>query len=211
MITEHDTLSNQVYDQIRLMIENGDLRPGVRINKREIEEVLGVSQTPINDALSRLVGEQIIASERRRGFVVRTFDCHELIDLFGLRAGVESIAARLACDRITDDEVRELAELFASFAPPVSEEGAREYLHNDNVFHRRMVELSGSAMLYSTYERYGLILKSNLQGLVRSADETLDEHRRIVAALESRDGEEAQKAVSIHILRSRDQLIRTCL
>lgn len=209
-IIENDAIAEQVYDQIRLMIENGDLQPGERINKKAIEEVLGVSQTPINSALNRLVGEQIIDIERRKGHVVRVLGCQELIEIFGLRAGVESVAARIACERITDEEIDELEALFAPFSPPISVEREHEYIHADNSFHRGLVELSGNTMLTASFERYGIMLKSNLQGLVRHADDTIGEHHRIIDAFRRRDAVAVQTEVSEHILKSRIQLIETC-
>lgn len=209
-IVENDAIANQVYEQIRLMIENGDLEPGERINKKAIEEILGVSQTPINSALNRLVGEQIIDIERRKGHVVRVLGCQELIEIFGLRAGVESVAARIACERITDAEIDELSALFAPFAPPVPPDREHEYIHADNCFHRKLVEFSGNTMLRTSFERYGIMLKSNLQGLVRPADDTIPEHHRIIDAFRQRDAVVVQLEVSDHILKSRTRLIETC-
>ncbi len=210
-VIENDAISEQVYEQIRLMIENGDLPPGERINKKGIEEILGVSQTPINSALNRLVGEQIIEVERRKGHVVRVLGCQELIEIFGLRAGVESVGARIACERITDGEIDELEALFAPFSPPVAPEREHEYIHADNCFHRKLVELSGNTMLQSSYERYGIMLKSNMQGLIRPPDDTIDEHHRIILAFRRRDAEAVQLEVSGHILKSRERLIATCV
>lgn len=209
-VVEHDAISDQVYEQIKLMIENGDLSPGDRINKKEIEEILGVSQTPINSALNRLVGEQIIEMERRKGHVVRVLGCRELIEIFGLRAGVESVAARIACERIQDSDIATLESFFAPFAVPVDPAREHDYIHADNCFHRMMVVLSGNTMLHASFERYGIMLKSNLQGLVRPPDETLDEHHRIIAAFKKRDAEAVQMEVTDHILKSRTRLIERC-
>jgi DNA-binding GntR family transcriptional regulator len=209
-IIENDGISVQVYEQIRLMIENGDIAPGEIINRKAIEEILEVSQTPINSALNRLVGEQILAMERRKGYVVRVLGCRELIEIFGLRAGVESVAARIACESITEENVDELASLFAPFAVPVAAEREHEYIHADNSFHRRLVELSGNSMLRASFERYGIMLRSNLQGLIRPPDATLNEHQRIIAAFRRRDAEMVQMEVSSHILKSRSRLIESC-
>ena len=92
-------LSDLVYEKLRGMIDEGTLAAGSKVNKPEIAERLGVSQTPINDALSRLAGEKLIEQRSRQGFYIRSYTYAELAPLYELRAALEGMAMRLGLER----------------------------------------------------------------------------------------------------------------
>lgn len=200
---EKRILSDHVYEKIKLMLENGDLQPGQQINKKELENTLGVSQTPINDALNRLLGEQYLEYETRTGYFIKVFTCKELEDLFATRAGIEGIAVFLCATEAGQSDLTSLGRYFESFSLPMSPEETTRYTHVDVQFHTRLVELSGNSMLVDLYERFGYMIKSNMPGLMRSPDETLEEHNQIVDALTKRNGKRAQALMTDHIMKSR--------
>lgn len=203
-------LAQLVYDKIKLMLGEAMFQPGERINKHRLESLLGVSQTPINDALHRLLGEQYLVRDGSRGFRVRRVTCRELSDLFAVRAGTEALAAWLTCQNATDQDLAELREFFADFTLPLSEAEHQRYLHHDIEFHTRVIQLSGNDLLRELNERYGYMLKSNLRGLVRKPPETLPEHRAIIDAISSRSADLARALMQEHHLTSRTSVLRTC-
>ena len=203
---ENRILTSHVYDKIKQMIDEGVLPPGSRINKRELEEVLGVSQTPINEALSRLAGEKFVVQESRRGYFVRAPSTRELVDLFAARAALEGMAARLCAQRGTTEEIEEIATCFEGFELPLSKAEHDRYAVNDKHFHNLVVHYSGNSAIIEMSELFGVIIKSNQLGLVRPPEDTLDEHRALIAALRGRDEEEAQRVMTEHHLRSREVL-----
>lgn len=203
-------LAQHVYEKVKLMLGEAMFAPGERINKRRLEELLGVSQTPINDALHRLLGEQFLERDGSRGFRVRRFTCREFSDLFAVRAGTEALAAWLACQNASDTELGRLRGFFADFAPPLDEVEYQRYLHEDLEFHSHVIELSGNELLLDLNERYGYMLKSNQRGLVREPIETIAEHRSIIDALVNRSADLARSLMQEHHLTSRTAVLRRC-
>lgn len=206
-IIENKILAQHVYERIRQMIADGVLEPGGRINRKELEETLGVSQTPINDALSRLAGERFIEQESRRGYYVKRISAEEMIHLFEYRAATEGMAARLCAESAPPEEREKLREYFSGFALPIQEDDRAEYRHQDAAFHRHILELSGNPMLAEMNEAHGYMIKSYQKGLLRDPNDTLQEHLDIIDAIAAGDPEAAQETMSRHLLRTRDSLI----
>ena len=205
---EKQVLSDLVYERIRNMIDEGVLAPGRKIDKLELSQRLGVSQTPINDALARLAGERLVEQRSRQGCYVHAYTAAELMPIFELRAGLEGMAIRLCVERDDSAGLARIVHAFDGFEPPVPESRRSDYARADKLFHEGIIEASGNPFLLELMRSSGYLLKSNLGGLVRPPDETLPEHRAIIAALLRRDAPAAQELVIQHSLRSRD-FIRT--
>jgi DNA-binding GntR family transcriptional regulator len=201
---EYKALSDQVYDKIRRMIDDGLLVPGGKINKLALSETLGVSQTPINDALSRLTGERLVEQRSRHGYFVHSYSWEELMPIFELRAGLEGMAIRLCVENKQPSQMRRLTHAFDGFEAPVPESRYDDYLRADKQFHESIIEYSGNPFLLELMRSSGYLLKSNRRGLVRTPSETLPEHRAIIDAVLRRDAREAQEQAILHLLRSRD-------
>ncbi len=209
-LLETRVLTDHVYDAIRSMIEDGVLTPGEKINKKHLEEQLGVSQTPINDALIRLEGQRILEQKNRRGFFVKEFSCRELVDLFAARAAVEGMATRLAVENVTESEIAELAQFFSDATFPLSEEAYHAYERTDRDFHTRLIEYSRNELIQEMNERFGYIVRAATKGLVRPPEETIHEHRAIIAAIHDRDAKRAGELMTDHLMRSRAKLLQSC-
>lgn len=204
------SLAQHVYEKIKLMLGESVFAPGERLNKRSLEQQLGVSQTPINDALHRLLGEQYLVREGSRGFAVRRFSCQEFADLFAVRSGTEALAAWLACQHASDTDLQRIGRFFDNFSPPLEQDEYRRYVQVDTEFHKHVISLSGNEMLKDLNERHGYMLKSNQRGLVRNPAETLAEHRAIVEALMTRSADLARSLMQEHFLASRTAVLRRC-
>jgi len=200
-------VSSAVYDAVKEMLFDGTWVPGDRIDRKALAVRLGVSPTPVNDALHRLTGEGLVESRIRDGFFVPDYSDEDLADLFAVRAGIEGVAARLCAEEALPGEVEKLCALFDPFSRGIPPERTEEYLRADKSFHAGLLAASGSARLREVERFFGHVFRSYEHGLVRSPGETLPEHRRIIEALRSRDGREAQAAMSDHLLRSRRALM----
>jgi DNA-binding GntR family transcriptional regulator len=206
MKIENRVLFELVYERIKRMIDEGELQPGEKINKRALVEQLGVSQTPINEALSRLAGEKVLEQRSRQGYFIHQFSYLELSQVFELRASIEGIAARLCAEHMKDEEIKQMSKLFECFTLPLTGTRQQDYLYADKNFHESLVKYSGNPFLMEIFITSGYLPKSNQKGLLRSAEETLPEHRMIINALENRDAHLAQELTIVHLLRSRDRL-----
>ena len=202
-ILKKDTLSELVYDKIKLIISDGMLTPGQKINKKELEDTLGVSQTPITEAINRLTGEGLIEQRNREGSFIKIFTYHDLKELFAIRAGLEGIAVRLCLDNSTTEQLEELFHLFSDFSVPMDNIELKRYLKADKDFHARIVALSGNSIIKKYNSNYDFILKSYQKGLIRPPEETLEEHRQIILAIKERKELKAQELMIEHFLKSR--------
>lgn len=201
---ENKALRNYVYEHIRELIDQGILPVGQKINKLELAQRLGVSQTPINDALNQLVGEKYIEQRLRKGYYIREFNTKEFCELFEMRAGLEGIAARLCCENATDEQLYELVSAFDEFSLPIEDEDLHHYYEIDRKFHENIVLYSGNSFILSSLRTTGFQARTYQKGLVRGPVITLHEHRMVVEAMKVRDGERAQQQMIWHLLGSRD-------
>lgn len=201
---ENKALRNYVYDHIREMIDQGDLPIGKKIDKSELAERLGVSQTPIHDALNQLVGEKFLEQRPRDGYYIREFNAVEFCELFEMRAGLEGIAVRLCCENATDEQLRVLTSAFDEFSLPMDDELVHHYYEIDRRFHEDIVVFSGNGFILESLKTTGFQARTYQKGLVRGPDITLHEHRMVVEAIKARDGERAQQQMIWHLLGSRD-------
>lgn len=199
-------VSQELYERIKQSIFAGEWAPGERIDRKALAARFGISQTPVNDALNRLTGEGLVESRQRDGYFVPDYGDRELADLFALRAGVESIAARLCAEEAAPELRRAVADIFAPFSagsPP--DESA--YLEADRAFHAAVIRASGSARIAEAEASLGATCRSYEHGLVRPPSATLPEHRAIADAILRADGPGAQLAMSAHLLKSRAALL----
>lgn len=207
---ENKILSDHVYDTIRRMILDGDLSPGIKINKNDLVKRLDVSLTPINASISRLVGERLIEQRSRYGFFVKEYDCKELQDLYAVRAGLEGVAIRLCIEDGCEEHLEHLSSFFRNFTLPMNEKDLKEYAKTDKLFHTTIIKYSGNRMMEDMNSSYAYIMRSYQKGLIRPPGETLKEHLQIVEAIEQRDGFLAQELILQHLLRSKDVLHQHC-
>ena len=193
-------LKDYLYEDIKNMINAGELPAGAKINKLELAKRFNVSQTPINDALNRLVGEKYIYLEPRKGFFVRNYTYEELVLLYELRAGLEAIAAMLCCERATDEEIAILSNAFTDFSFPLTDEEYKRYSATDKIFHSQLIEFARNAYISDTLNTTGFLAKSNVAGLIRTPEETYPEHLAMQKAFSERDGKVAQQLLTKHHL-----------
>ena len=203
---ENQAVFELVYERIKRIIDEGGLQPGEKINKKTLVDLLGVSLTPINEALSKLAGEKVLDQRSRQGFFIHQYTYPELSQLFELRAAIEGMAARLCAEHMQDEEIKEMSKIFEPFSLPFLEKYHQDYLKADKIFHESLVKHSGNPFLVEILVTSGNPLKIYQKGLLRPAGETLPEHKMIIDALKNRDAHLAQELAIGHLLRTRDLL-----
>jgi DNA-binding GntR family transcriptional regulator len=203
---ENKSLRQNVYEKIRGLIDNGELAFGEKINKLDLADRFSVSQTPINDALNRLVGENYLIQQSRKGYYVKEFDFQEFCNLFEMRAGLEGIAARLCCERATDEELHIIITSFDSFSLPMNEEERIAYTKADKEFHRNILKFSRNPTILDALYSTGFLTRSYQKGLIRGPEITLQEHKKVIEPFKVRDGDLAQQNMVEHLLNSRNLL-----
>lgn len=203
---EHTDLSQPIYLRLKDMIRNGEIKQGEKIVQEKIAEKLGVSRTPLMKALLALENEYLVESIPRRGMFLRALDEKEIIDIYVCREALEGMAARLLAQK---KEVVVIKQLTGCFLPFLSSSNidAEAYAKADEHFHSLLIKLTHNAPLDKIYFFSNIHDKVTGHGLVRSPDETLEEHFKIIKAIENGNPDEAEKQVRAHINKSKELLI----
>ena len=202
----HENLEDTIYAQLRALIVGRRLLPGERIPLDGLAKEMGVSRTPLLNALKRLGQERVVVFRSRRGVYVRRFNKAEMVQLFAVREVLEGLSARLAAASIAREEVRGFREAFRNVDPGTP--AVRHYLECDRRFHARLVEIAANEQLGAAMASVNMMLFAWQDGLVRPPSETLPEHLAILRALERRDADASEAAMRLHLRRSLEQLQR---
>lgn len=195
-----NVLSDQVKDHLLQAILAGTYPPGARIVETRVARELGVSQAPVREALRDLEALGVVEIASFRGARVRRPDKAELLEAFGIRAQLESFAARQAVDRLTDLEVRELQGYVDAMHGAAEARDARAEVVADVSFHARIVEIAGSATLSRVWRYLEPVSRTYITMVTPGLDplEIADLHQPILDALRDRDRDAAEVAVRRH-------------
>lgn len=175
------------------------------LEERALSGLLGVSRTPVREALAVLHQEGFVKITPRRGIVVVRRTKAEIVQMIEAWAALESMAARLCTQRASDEDIAALRPLFARFGPdyaPATHIG--EYSSVNIAFHQGLVRLSGSEVLVSLTDKLIIHVRAIRHRMIfegERAEHSLNEHLAIIEALEARDGERAERASRDHTLR----------
>lgn len=203
---EHENLDDKIYARLKTLIAERRLLPGARILQDRLAREMGVSRTPLVNALKRLAQERLVEWVSRRGIYVKRFTKREMARLFEVREVLEGLSARLAAPRIDHHEVDRLVEMFRGLDVTPTPAAVRRYVERDRYFHWRLVEIAGNEELANAMESVNMMFFAWQDGLVRPAAETVKEHFAILEALRRRDPDASEAAMRLHIRRSLEQL-----
>lgn len=201
--------SGHAYREIRRLIVTGAYRAGDRLPEEELSASVGVSRTPIREALHRLDAEGLVVYISNRGVHVASWSDEELTEIFELRCLLEGYAARLAANRATAEEIEQLSQLATEMdglLDQLDEEARDRVAELNNEFHSVLLIASRSQhlanftkaviqvpLVHRTFRRY------TIEALTRS----FAHHRELVQAVTARDGAWAEAVMRAHILAAR--------
>lgn len=212
---EPTDISRGEYAYRRLLdaIRTGRLAPRRRLREVELAETLGISRTPIREALKRLEAEGLLVYQAPRGFIVNSVDQEELVELFAVLEVLEGTAARFAARHASDLELRRLDGLLADHARAIGDPVA---LVRTNVqFHRQICHSARNRYLASALASLGKVialLGQTTYAVPGRGEAGLAEHTRIVEAIQQHDADAAEQAARDHVRQAsvhRMQMLRT--
>lgn len=209
---ETQNLSERVADVIRSAIISGQLAPGAPIRDRQVAEELGVSRTPVRDALYRLHSEGLAEIKGRTGWAVTDFTAQDVHELFQLRMLLEP-QGLYALERSPDPEkIAVIGSSFDGFQHPIPPERHLEYFTVDDDFHRYIVLCSGNRRLISIYNNLKDHINRGRYILSGSSasrlEDTLDEHTEIVNAVLAGDFARARESLIEHLRTGEELMIQ---
>jgi DNA-binding GntR family transcriptional regulator len=193
---------------LREAIFSGELRPGQTLGEENLARQLGISRTPVREALVLLRGEGLVETPPNRPAAVRSFTGHDLREMHSLRAVLEGYAARTAAPNLTDRQVGELERSVERYAGMMDNDAMlRELVGENFTFHNTIIEAAGSERLETMIRQttaMPLIYRSYMTYSRENRDSALQDHRKILAALRDRDPERAESLMKAHVLWARD-------
>ena len=188
------------YRYIRSAIQGGQFKPGERLREYELAEQIGLSRTPIREALSRLETEGLVSHDATRGVVVAELDYSMVTELYYMREVLEGTAARLVAQHASDVEISILDDLCHQYEAALGDEAA--LTASNRRFHDTLYRCSHNRYLLNMvtvlHDALSLLGGTTLSDPERAA-ETLREHRTVVAAIRARDADAAEQALRTHI------------
>ena len=208
----HKNLDAKVYGRLKAMILDRKLLPGEKIPQEKLAHDLGISRTPLVNALKVLEREKLVQSMPRRGFFVRLFTGQEMISIFELREVLEGLAARRAARNISDKEIRHLKGFFQDFIGFSDIKDIKAYAKEDRRFHHFLLDIGAKEFLKSILETYNIIIYSYQvvasEGLIQSPDESIRDHLAVIDAIARREGDSAEERMRRHLKKSIEILRR---
>ncbi|TDJ47310.1 MAG: GntR family transcriptional regulator [Gammaproteobacteria bacterium] len=198
-------LKDKVYLALKSAITAMDIYSGnqaPKLDERRLAEDLGVSRTPIREALSRLAQEGLVEIIPRRGTFVARKSKQEILEIISVWAALESMAARLATEVATDEEIGQLRRLFVTFEGPNRPQARIDEYSDTNIqFHQRIIALSKSELLKKMADSLFVHMRAIRAQTITErdrADRSIIDHLHIIEAIEARNTELAERLVREH-------------
>ena len=209
-MNEYLPLRDVVFQTLRQAILRGELKPGERLMEIHLAHKLGVSRTPVREAIRKLELEGLVLMIPRKGAVVAEITISDLEDVLEVRMTLEELAVRYACKRITQEQLDELRHLSDEFRRSLSGSDVGACAQADVAFHDAIYEATGNKRLIQILNnlreqmyRYRMeYLKDRLSHTM-----LIKEHEEILEALECRDEKRALGAMSRHVERQKEHII----
>lgn len=204
-----DTLKERAHSRLRQEILNGKIPQGSDLREADLSRRLGISRTPLREAISRLAEEGLVEVLPYRGARVVCLDGDHLREIFEVREAVEGLAARLAAARMSEEHIAECRQRFTARLREVSRRPTAYHVPTRD-FHHEILHASGNELLIAI--SYRLHARLTLARAVSGAFhqrwvEAAREHLAILAAVEERDACTAERLMRRHIRQSRDNLM----
>lgn len=210
---EHRSISiaDQIFEQLERDILSGRYARGEILSEMGLAKQLGVSRTPVREAIRRLEQENIL-QETGRGLLVVGISQEDMLDMYDIRLQIEGLAARRAAARITDGDLaamRETLDLQRFYIEKGAETNSDQIKNLDSQFHEQLYSASGSKAycdtLLSLHKKITKFRRASVSKSSRALH-SLEEHEAIYHALAAHDGDAAARAATEHAAQARDRI-----
>jgi len=203
-------LHEQVAQKLRLMLLEGLIAPGAKLNERELSEALNVSRTPLREAIKMLAAEGVVALLPNRGAIALELSEADVLDTFEVMAGLEAQSGELAAERITPTELLEIKALHFEMLAAFTRQDLSNYYRLNAAIHRAINLAARNPVLTSTYNQVNarlqsLRFRSNQDG--EKWAQAVQEHTLMIDALSARDPAAMRAVLLVHLVSKRDVVI----
>jgi len=210
-IDEYLPLREVVFNTLRQAIIQGEFQPGERLMEVSIANKLGVSRTPVREAIRMLELEGLVTMFPRRGAEVANITVRDLKDALEVRMAIESLSVRLACERIDEDGIKELQQKSVAFREAINSKLVPAIVQGDEDFHNVIYKASKNQKLIGIAQNLREQVYRYRVEYVKDFsyhDKLIKEHDQITMAIMRRDAEAAQTIMNEHIYNQEQIVIR---
>ena len=203
-------LRDAVFQTLRQSILSGILQPGERLMELQLAHQLGVSRTPVREAIRRLEQEGLAQTLPRRGAIVADITRTDLEDVLEVRMALEVLAVQKACRAITQEQIRKLQKTAGEFEQCIEREDITAAALSDELFHEIIVESTGNRRLLQLLQNLrSQLYRYRLEHLKNpsSHPELIREHKLILDALNKHDEALAEEAIRTHITKQKETIL----
>ncbi|MCA1454637.1 GntR family transcriptional regulator [Bradyrhizobium sp. BRP22] len=204
-------LHEEVVSRIRAILLDGEIPPGARIPERELCDRLQISRTPLREALKVLAAEGLVQLLPHRGSRAARLTDRDMRDLFEVCQGLEALAGELACERITDAEIGELAATHEAMARHYRDRDLIQYYRCNRAIHEAIVAAAGNPVLIGLYNSVTARIRRARYVTPMTPDRwalAMKEHEAILNALQRRDGIGLSHILRAHLRHKREEVLQ---
>ncbi len=205
------SLGNQAYQELKRIILGRQISPGENLNEGELAGALGVSRTPVREAINRLEKEGLVEIIPQRGAFVVQVSAKDVWELFLIRENLEGLAAKLAAERMDEKNLARLESCVQGFTEPFNEQDIKRYSREDFKFHQTIVSLSQAKrliQLVSSLHDQIRMFRLTTVGLSGRMKTSLAEHRGMIESFRKRNPGECERKMREHIRQVRDGVMK---
>lgn len=205
------SLSKEVYDALRKSIIRGELKPNQRLIEENLAAEMGASRTPIREAIQKLESENLVTKMPKGGFVVKPITVREIHEIFGIRSVLESYAAYLTTENLTEKTFKQLEKAVENFDQALEKGDMEKLIKYNTIYHDLLYKSSGSKILYEMINRlwdYFYRYRRVMLEVTETAEISSREHRAMLLAMRQGDSHRVETLVRKHIIRGRDILVQ---
>lgn len=200
----------QVAERLRLLIESGELAPGTRLNETELCEDMGVSRTPLREAVRSLATEGLIELQPNRGAIVSVVTEEDVTEILPIMASLEGLGGRLAATHMEPAKIIQVRQIHDQMISHYKNNDMEKYFETNRLIHELISEGSGNQTLVDTLQSLSAKVhraRFTSQMTRESWDMALSEHEEIIAALEERDPDRLENILIQHLETKRATIL----
>jgi DNA-binding GntR family transcriptional regulator len=206
---ENKSLTSLIFDRIREDILNGRYLTGDKLVEIKLADELGVSRTPVREALKQLELDGLVDNIPNRGVVVKGISQDDIDDILTIRLCIEGLVGQWAAERILDEEIKELEEIFDLMEFYTSKGDIDKIFELNTKFHETLYKATKSRYLEGVLKDFQLFIKSSRNNSLKTEGRlftALEEHRNILEAIKNHDRENTRISLVKHISESNENI-----
>jgi len=201
-LQNHRPLREIVYEELKNQILMGEIPPGTRMMEIELAEEMGVSRTPVREAIRKLENEGLVTIEPRKGAYASDVSIKDMVDVLEVREDLEGMAAALAADKATEEDKEALQKITEAYKKAVADQDTEEIIKYDEQFHQLIVNCTGNKtliQLFSQVQELALRFRYIYYDDMSRYKNMPADHRKIEEAILSGNSQKARVAAGEHV------------